>query len=132
MDGKDVEAVLEAYRRAELDISSAVKRRQALYLIGGTSASAEVMRLTADIERKMDLKLAVEHAMEALEPVEYDIVRARGIERRPWVKICWKVNYSRTWCSAKYKAAILKLAESGLLDEFAKLLVGVSKNNGRV
>ncbi len=118
MNGKDVEAILQAYRRVELDISAAVKRRQTLLNIGGASASDEAGRLSAEIEKKMALKIDVERAWEVLDPMELEVIKARGVERRPWVQICWKVNYSRTWCFAIYRQALHKLASCGLLEKF--------------
>lgn len=128
MDSKEVRRILERYRSAEVDISTAIRRRDHLRNIGGSSASLEADRITQEIEKNVEFKIAVERALDRLPPVQRTIVVMKDVEKKPWVKICWKVNYSRTWCIKLHNSALRRLGGIKELDEF-KSEVGDQENN---
>lgn len=118
MDCKEVRRILERYRSAEVDISTAIRRRDHLRNIGGSSASLEADRISQEIEKSVEFKIAVERALDRLTPVQRTIVVMKDVEKKPWVKICWKVNYSRTWCIKLHNSALRRLGGIKELDEF--------------
>lgn len=128
MDSKEVRRILERYRSAEVDISTAIRRRDHLRNIGGRSASLEADRISQEIEKNVEFKIAVERALDRLPPVQRTIVVMKDVEQKPWVKICWKVNYSRTWCIKLHNSALRRLGEIKELDEFVSLEDGDPDN----
>jgi len=62
------------------------------------------------LSRCLDMRMAVEKAMDVLTPIERQVIRAYYIQGKTWEEVCVTVNYEWAQTHRKHASALRKLA----------------------
>ena len=122
MTKKEVKALLDEYRSANDEIKTALKRQQEWNDIDRTFilplAKNEASRESRRIAELSTLKAAVECALNELTAVQRAAVRNHIIDRKPCERAAREMNYSLRQFYHHYSAALQRLADSNILNEY--------------